>query len=55
MIPESDRTIIIPEHIYLILEEMAAEERKREKNPVLKSLKTPLALAQRMLKEGCGK
>ena len=55
MIPDSDRTPILPERVYLRLEDMAADERKKEKNPLVRDMKTRRALAQRVLKEGVGR
>ncbi len=56
-IPESDRTLIIPERVYFALEDMAADERKKVKGKgVIENLKrsmiTPKSLAQQMLAKG---
>jgi len=48
-IPESDRTLIIAEKTYLWLEDKAASERKKIKNPLLKQLRTPKSVAQKIL------
>lgn len=57
MIPESDRTLVLPEHIYLALEECAARERKKlvqklGKDALAIRLVTPLSLAQKIIREG---
>jgi len=48
-IPEADRTLIIAEKTYLWLEDKAASERKKIKNPLLKRLRTPKSVAQKIL------
>ena len=50
MIPESERTLVIPEDVYLALEESAAECRKGADNIVSQSLITPKSMAQRILR-----
>ena len=60
MIPESDRTIVIPESIYLELEEMASAERKKvlgtgPASELQRRCMTPLSVAQKMLRDGCKK
>ena len=60
MIPTTTRTLIIPEHTYLLLEECAADLRKKQDNELLKELITPLSVAQRLIvvaleKRGYGK
>ena len=62
MIPESDRTLILPEAVYLALEECAAKERRKivqklGKDALAVRLVTPLSLAQRVVRryvEGAG-
>ena len=62
MIPESDRTLVLPEAVYLALEECAAMERKKVKGKdelsnIKRSTITPLSLAQRVVRryvEGAG-
>jgi len=49
MIPQEERRITIPENVYLVLEDIAADERKKVKNPLLKAMITPKSLAQSML------
>jgi hypothetical protein len=49
-IPQDERRITIPEDIYLGLEDIAAEERKKQPNEVLKALITQKSLAQSVLK-----
>ena len=49
VIPVEDRRIVIPDKIYLALEDLAADERKKVKNPLLKAMITPKSLAQSML------
>ncbi|MDD2246369.1 MAG: hypothetical protein PHC39_04725 [Proteiniphilum sp.] len=60
MIPQDERRITLPEEVYLGLEDIAANERKKQKNEVLKSLITPKSLAQSVIrgfveKTGAGK
>lgn len=47
-IPVEDRRLIIPEKVYLILENMAAEERKTA-SEISKPLITPKSTAQHIL------
>jgi hypothetical protein len=47
-IPAEDRCLIIPEVIYLKLEDMAAEKRKKA-DEIIKPLITPKSLAQKIL------
>jgi hypothetical protein len=47
-IPVEDRRLIIPESVYLALEDMAAEKRKKAEEYV-KPLITPKSLAQKIL------
>jgi hypothetical protein len=47
-IPVEDRRLIIPESVYLDLEDMAAEKRKKA-DEFTKALITPLSLAQKIL------
>jgi uncharacterized membrane protein len=49
MIPQEERRITIPEGVYLALEDMAANERKKTDNEVIKALITPKSLAQKIL------
>jgi hypothetical protein len=49
MIPQEERRITIPENTYLGLEDYAANERKKTKNPLLKEMITPKSLAQKIL------
>jgi hypothetical protein len=44
-----DRHLVIPETIYLKLEDMAADLRKKEDSPFVKSLITPKSTAQHIL------
>ena len=45
----ADRRIVIPEKVYLGLEEIAANERKKVDNPVIKAMITPASVAQHIL------
>lgn len=54
-IPVEDRRIVIPEGVYLLLEDMAANERKKTVNPVIKEMITPKSLAQKILSVAVGK
>ena len=45
----TDRRIVIPEMVYLRLEEIAANERKKVDNPLVKEMITPLSVAQKIL------
>jgi hypothetical protein len=47
-IPVEDRRLIIPESVYLKLEDMAAEKRKKA-DEIIKPLITPKSLAQKIL------
>ena len=47
-IPVEDRKLIIPESVYLELEDMAAEKRKKA-DEFVKPLITPLSMAQKIL------
>lgn len=47
-IPAENRCLIIPEVIYLKLEDMAAEKRKKA-DEIIKPLITPKSLAQKIL------
>lgn len=49
IIPVEDRRLIIPENVYLGLEDMAADERKKVKQEVVKAMITPKSLAQHIL------
>ena len=49
IIPVEERRIIIPEKVYLALEELAANERKKNSNPVIKAMITPKSVAQKIL------
>lgn len=49
VIPVEDRRLIIPEKVYLGLEDMAANERKKIKVDVIKAMITPKSLAQKLL------
>jgi hypothetical protein len=49
VIPVEDRRIVIPDKVYLGLEEFAASERKKTKNPVIQEMITPKSLAQKIL------
>lgn len=49
MIPQEERRITIPEKVYLALEEIAANERKKTTNPLIKEMITPKSLAQNLL------
>lgn len=49
IIPVEDRRIVIPEIVYLGLEELAASERKKVDNPVIKAMITPKSVAQKIL------
>ena len=49
MIPQDERRITLPEDVYLGLEEMAAAERKKVSNPLIKELITPKSLAQKLI------
>lgn len=54
-IPESDRTLILPEPVYLALEECAAKERRKlvqklGKDALAVRLVTPLSLAQKVVR-----
>ena len=48
-IPVEDRRIVIPEMVYLRLEDMAADERKKTDNPVVKAMITSRSMAQKIL------
>jgi hypothetical protein len=48
IIPVEDRRLIIPESVYLKLEDMAAEKRKKA-DEIIKPLITPKSLAQKIL------
>ena len=48
-IPVEDRRLVIPESVYLVLEDMAAAERKKNNNPVIKEMITPKSVAQKIL------
>ena len=48
IIPVEDRRLIIPESVYLKLEDMAAEKRKKA-DDIIKPLITPKSLAQKIL------
>ena len=48
-IPESDRTLIIPEKVYLALEDIAFGKRKKESVPLIKAMITPKSVAQKIL------
>ena len=48
-IPVEDRRIVIPERVYLRLEDMAADERKKTDNPVIKAMITSRSMAQKIL------
>jgi hypothetical protein len=48
-IPVEDRRIVIPETVYLRLEDMAADERKKTDNPVIKAMITSKSMAQKIL------
>ncbi len=48
-IPVEDRRLIIPELVYLRLEDIAANERKKNDNPVIKAMITPKSVAQKIL------
>lgn len=55
-IPESDRTLILPELVYLALEECAAKERRKVKGTdelsnIKRATITPLSLAQRVVRQ----
>jgi hypothetical protein len=47
-IPVEDRRLIIPESVYLALEDMAAEKRKKA-DEIIKPLITPKSVAQKLL------
>jgi uncharacterized membrane protein len=47
-IPVEDRRLIIPESVYLALEDMAAEKRKNA-DEIIKPLITPKSVAQKIL------
>lgn len=49
VIPAEDRRIVIPENVYLGLEDIAANERKKNDNPVIKAMITPKSVAQKIL------
>ena len=49
VIPVEDRRLIIPENVYLGLEDMAANERKKVKQEVIKAMITPKSLAQHII------
>jgi len=49
MIPQEERRITIPENVYLGLEEIAANERKKIKEEIIKAMITPKSLAQNIL------
>ena len=55
IIPVEDRRIVIPEVVYLRLEDMAANERKKTSNPLVKEMITPKSLAQKILALAAGK
>jgi hypothetical protein len=48
IIPVEDRRLIIPESVYLKLEDMAAEKRKKA-DEIIKPLITPKSLAQKII------
>ena len=48
-IPVEDRRIVIPDKVYLRLEDIAANERKKNDNPVIKAMITPKSVAQKIL------
>ena len=48
IIPVEDRRIVIPENVYLALEDMAAEKRKKA-DDFVKPMITPKSLAQKIL------
>lgn len=48
IIPVEDRRLIIPESVYLKLEDMASEKRKKA-DEIIKPLITPKSLAQKLL------
>ena len=50
MIPESDRTLILPEAVYLALEECAAKERKKATNELFGRLITQKSAAQAIIR-----
>lgn len=49
MIPQEERRITIPEDVYIGLDVMAANERKKTPNEVIKAMITPKSLAQKIL------
>jgi hypothetical protein len=49
VIPVEDRRIVIPDKVYLALEDIAANERKKNNNPVIKAMITPKSVAQKIL------
>jgi len=49
VIPVEDRRLIIPDKVYLALEDMAANERKKVKDEVIKAMITPKSLAQHII------
>jgi len=49
LIPQEDRRIVIPDKVYLGLEDMAANERKKVKDEVIKAMITPKSLAQHII------
>jgi hypothetical protein len=54
IIPVEDRRLVIPESVYLALEDMAAEERKTA-SEISKPLITPRSTAQHILSVAVGK
>ena len=49
-IPQDERRLTLPEDVYLALEDMAADERKKQPNELVQALITPKSLAQSVLR-----